>query len=78
MYEGIITKVLNTGFQVDVSELGIYGFVNKERLRGNYQRRRSYRLDAEESKSSCKVGNYIYLRLDSIDFARGCANFSPA
>ena len=78
IYEGIITKVLNNGFQVDVSELGIYGFVKKERLRGNYQRRRTYRLDAEESKSSCKVGNYIYLRLDSIDFARGCANFSPA
>ena len=78
IYEGIITKVLNNGFQVDVSELGLYGFVKKERLRGNFHRRRNYQLDEENSKSNCKVGNYIYLRLDSIDFARGCANFSPA
>ena len=78
IYEGIITKVLNNGFQVDVSELGLYGFVKKERLRGNFQRRRNYQLDEENAKSSCKVGNYIYLRLDSIDFARGTANFTPA
>ena len=78
VYEGVITKVLNNGFQVDVSELGIYGFVKKERLRGNFHRRRNYQLDEENAKSSCKVGNYIYLRLDSIDFARGTANFIPA
>ena len=78
IYEGIITKVLNNGFQVDVSELGLYGFVKKERLRGNFQRRRNYQLDEENAKSSCKVGNYIYLRLDSIDLARGTANFIPA
>ena len=30
------------------------------------------------TRTSCKVGNYIYLRLDSIDFARGTANFVPA
>ena len=77
IYEGIIVKVVNAGFQVDVAELGLYGFVRKERMRGNYQRRR-YSLQEDESRSTCKVGNYIYLRLDNIDFARGTANFVPA
>ena len=77
IYEGIIVKVVNAGFQVDVAELGLYGFVKKERMRGNFQRRR-YSLQEDESKSTCKIGNYIYLRLDSIDFARGTANFVPA
>ena len=76
IYEGIIVRVMNSGFQVDISELGIYGFVRKERLRGNFMRR-TRRFDEENSRTSCKVGNYIYLRLDSIDFARGTANFVP-
>ena len=77
IYEGIIVRVLNSGFQVDIAELGIYGFVRKERLRGNFYRR-SRRFEEESARTSCKVGNYIYLRLDSIDFARGTANFVPA
>ena len=77
IYEGIVVKVLNAGFQVDVAELGLYGFVKRERMRGNFQRRRN-RLEEENSRSSCKVGDYIYLRLDNIDFARGTANFVPA
>ena len=77
IYEGIIVKVMNAGFQVDVAELGLYGFVKRERMRGNFQRRRN-RMEEENSRSSCKVGDYIYLRLDNIDFARGTANFVPA
>lgn len=77
IYEGIITRVLSSGFQVDIAELGIYGFVRKERLRGNFLRR-TRRFEEENSRTTCKVGNYIYLRLDSIDFARGTANFVPA
>ncbi len=76
IYEGIIVRVLNSGFQVDIAELGIYGFVRKERMRGNFHRR-SRRFEEENSRISCKVGNYIYLRLDSIDFARGTADFVP-
>lgn len=77
IYEGIIIRVLNAGFQVDIAELGIYGFVRKERMRGNFLHR-SRRLDEENSRTGYKVGNYVYLRLDSIDFARGTANFVPA
>ena len=77
IYEGIIIRVLNAGFQVDIAELGIYGFVRKERMRGNF-RHRIRRFEEENSRISCQVGNYIYLRLDSIDFARGTANFVPA
>ena len=76
IYEGIIVRVLNSGFQVDIAELGIYGFVRKERLRGNFYRR-SKRFEEENSRISCKVGNYIYLRLDTVDFARGTAEFVP-
>lgn len=77
IYEGVIIRVLSSGLQVDIGELGLYGFVRKERLRGSY-RRSHYNMNDDRDSTIYRPGNYIYLRLDSIDFARGVANFLPA
>ena len=76
-YEGVIVKVLNAGLQVDVGELGLYGFVPMEQLRGGAFRH-GHRAVAERGSGSYSPGDYIYLRLARIDFARGSAVFVPA
>ena len=77
MYEGVIVKVLNAGLQVDIGELGLYGFVPMEQLRGGAFRH-GRRAVAERGSGSYKPGDYIYLKLARIDFARGSAIFAPA
>ena len=77
MYEGVIVKVLNAGLQVDIGELGLYGFVPMEQLRGGAFRH-GRRAVAERGTGSYKPGDYIYLKLARIDFARGSAVFAPA
>ena len=77
LYEGVIVKVLNAGLQVDIGELGLYGFVPMEQLRGGVFRA-GRRAVAERGSGSYKPGDYIYLRLARIDFARGSAVFAPA
>ncbi len=75
LYDGRIIKITAAGLQVDVDEFGLYGFVERQRLRP----RRSYSMHpGDPRKSDWKIGDYICLRLCSIDFARGCANFMPA
>ena len=77
MYEGVVVKVLNSGLQVDIGELGLYGFVPMEQLRRGMFRHRT-RLLSERGDSGYKPGDYVYLRLARIDFARGGAVFVPA
>ena len=76
-YEGVIAKVNNAGFQVDIQELGIYGFVPREFLSGEFHRT-AVGFEQERGHMSYKPGDYIYLRLAEIDFARGNAVFAPA
>lgn len=76
-YEGVIVKVVSGGLQVDVRELGMYGFVERERLPGEYRRSDSG-FREERGHKSYKPGDFIYLRLSHIDFARGSALFVPA
>jgi ribonuclease R len=74
LYEGIIVKVTGSGLQVDIWELGLYGFVPRDFLHG--VRRYGYEFH-RHGNSGYKPGDFIYLRLDHIDFARGSAIFSP-
>jgi len=76
-YEGVIVKVLNAGLQVDIGELGLYGFVPMEQLRGGAFRH-GRRAVAERGEGSYSPGDYIYLKLARVDFARGSAIFAPA
>ena len=78
VYEGVIAKVITAGLQVAIEQLGLYGFVPVDALPGN-RRRGKYSLYGEKNSSSnFKLGDYIYLRLAGIDFARGSAIFVPA
>ena len=74
LYDGIVTKVVSGGLQVEVAEYGVYGFVEKERLFG----RRSFGGRPDVRRSEWQVGDFICLRLHRIDFARGSALFTPA
>jgi ribonuclease R len=74
LYDGIVVKVTSGGLQVEVSEFGIYGFIDRDRLP---MRRRSFAAP-DPRNSDWKIGNYICLRLIGFDFARGTAKFIPA
>ena len=78
IYEGVIAKVITAGLQVAVEELGLYGFVPVDVLPGNRRRGKFSLYGEKNSSSSFKLGDYIYLRLAGIDFARGSAVFVPA
>ena len=73
----MVAKVTSAGLQVDVYELGLYGFVPREQLRGDF-RRSSRSLKLRRGEQGYKTGDFIYLRLAQIDFARGNAVFVPA
>lgn len=77
IYEGVIVRVISAGLQVEIGELGLFGFVPKDKLRGNF-RRRKFGYSQERGDINYKPGNYIYLRLVQIDFKRGEAIFIPA
>ena len=78
MYEGVIVKALSSGLQVDIGELGLYGFVPREQLDGGEFRRSGYALRQNRGKRAYKTGDFIYLRLARVDHARGSAIFVPA
>ena len=74
LYDGIVAKIVSGGLQVEIAEYGLYGFVERERL----PRRRTFGRADDPRRSEWKVGDYICLRLNRIDFARGSALFIPA
>lgn len=78
IYEGVIAKVITAGLQVAIEELGLYGFVPVDALPGNRKRGKFALYGEKNSSSNFKLGDYIYLRLAGIDFARGSAIFVPA
>jgi ribonuclease R len=78
MFEGVIARVISSGLQVDIGELGIYGFVPREQLFGGEFRKFGHALRQNRGKRSYKPGDFIYLRLARVDHARGSAVFVPA
>ena len=76
MYEGVVAKVTTSGLLVDIGELGLYGFVPQELLYGDFSK--SYKFSREQKKNSYKTGDFIYVRLARVDFARNSAVFVPA
>ncbi len=80
IYEAVISRVTSTGLVCSIDELGLFGFIPKEKLRGGnyYRSRHRQQMNAERGHSSYKAGNFIYVALDSIDPVRGTAVFRPA
>ena len=73
-YEGIISKVSTAGLTVDISTLGLSGFVRIEDLPGNFYKTEQG-LRSERGNRRFKIGDYIPLRLYEVDFIRGTAYF---
>ena len=80
MYEGVITKITSSGLVCDIAELGLYGFVPMEKIRGGAFRRTKskHKMKASNSHTEYKIGDFVYLMLDSVDTVRGTAIFRPA
>ena len=77
IYEAVAVRTLAAGLQVDIPELGLYGFIPKSRMRGGDFRRRKYALSDRRENTIYRPGNYLYVRIDSIEFARGTVNVLP-
>lgn len=77
-HEGLIAKINSYGLLVDIPELGIYGFVDRDSLPGKYRfSKRFSKLTALNGHQQYKCGDYIYLKLDRIDLIKGSAIFRP-
>ena len=72
IYEGVISKISNAGFQVDVGNIGVYGFVPAEVINRHPENARRNR------RGEYHVGDFICLRLARIDFVRNSCLFVPA
>ena len=72
VYEGVISRVSSSGLQVDVGDIGIYGFVPAEVINRHPENARKSR------RGEYRIGDYISLRLARIDFVRNSCVFVPA
>ncbi|MCQ2352655.1 MAG: ribonuclease R [Victivallaceae bacterium] len=77
LYNGVISRVLSGGLQVDIAELGIYGFVPLGQLGGKFDRGKNGLREAHGVRTFC-CGDAIKVRLAQIDFDRNSAVFVPA
>ncbi len=77
LYNGVVARVVAAGMQVDIEDLGIYGFIPLENLRGNFKRYGNI-LKSYNGKKIFRPGDFVQVQLSAIDFARGSALFSPA
>ena len=81
LFEAVISRVTAAGIVCSIDELGLYGFIPRERLRGGDYRRSSVRRQKMVSgtgHNSYKTGDFIYVTLDTIDPVRGTVTFRPA
>lgn len=81
MYEAVISKVSNAGLVCSVDSLGIFGFIPRENLRGGDFRRapsKKQKMTAAHGHNSYRIGDFIYVVIESIDLVRGTVVFRPA
>jgi len=64
LYEGVVVKMSSQGMICDIPAYGMRGFVPARFLH-------------RSSKRQPKPGDFIYLYLEALDFARGSATFRP-
>ena len=75
-YEGVIAKVTSGGLLADIPAIGIYGFIPRENLGGNFSRRDG-KLTDPQGRRQYRCGDFVYLKLSQIDPVRGAAEFKP-
>ena len=73
-YTGIVRKVTSAGLLVDISELGIYGFVPLSSLGSGFRRRNGV-LSSRHYRTAYQMGDLVHLELSRVDFSKGSAIF---
>ena len=76
MYEGIISSVNAGGMLADLPEIGLTAFIPIENISGTYNKRYG-RLISERGGIEYKPGDFVFLKLEKIDFIKGSAVFTP-
>ena len=72
IYEAVVSRVSNSGIQVDVGDLGVYGFVPAEVIDRHPENAR------RRQRGEYRIGDFIRLRLARVDFVRKSCIFVPA
>ena len=75
-YEGLISRIANGGFMVQIAALGITGFVPKENLGIGFVRRGN-RMVSDRMRREYRCGEVVALRLADLDPVRAMAEFKP-
>ena len=76
LHEGLIIKITGKGILVDVHSLGIYGFIPHDLLPRDFQYSISHgKIFSHQRDQSFSAGDFIFLHLRGIDYAKGSAIF---
>ena len=68
IHNALITKVTNSGAVIELTELGVQGFINSSDLPGGYR-------SEERALQNCHIGKVLTVALDEIDFVKASATF---
>ncbi|MEA4862733.1 MAG: RNB domain-containing ribonuclease [Victivallaceae bacterium] len=75
-YTGLIKKVTSAGLVVDITELGIYGFVPQSNFSAPVRRRRKIKNITRARRASFNPGDLVHVQLSQVDFTKGSALFN--
>ncbi len=78
-HEGVIARINSKGIQVEVVDIGIFGFIPADSLDRSFSfNKQDNCFEAKSKNLKYIAGDVIYLQLEQIDFTQGTALFSPA
>lgn len=76
-HEAVIIKVNTAGIQVEIVNVGVYGFIPSETLDSSFSfDKKMGQYVSKKANMVYQPGDVVYLRLDQIDFTQGTALFS--
>ena len=68
IHDALIVKVTNSGVVIELTDLGLQGFINACDLPGGYR-------NEEKALQNCHIGKALTVALDEIDFVKASATF---
>ena len=68
IHDALIVKVTNSGVVIELTDLGLQGFINASDLPGGY-------CNEEKALQNCHIGKALTVALDEIDFVKASATF---
>jgi len=74
-YTGMVKKVTSAGLVIDITELGIYGFVPQSNFVAPIHRRKIKNI-TRGRRASFNQGDLVHVQLSQVDFTKGAALFN--